>query len=92
MRGFARIHVGNWRVVISDVQIHAKNDSRWAAVPSKARLDRDGNSVRDQATGRVMYSPIIEFDTANVRAAFSQLACAAVEVYAPGAFDDGGAP
>lgn len=80
LRGFATIYVRELRLVINDVAIHQKNASRWAALPARPQT-RDGRLVTDEA-GKILYVPVLEFDSAEVRAAFSRAAIAAVLEFA----------
>jgi hypothetical protein len=80
LAGFAAIRIHAMRLTILDIAIHTKGTSHWAALPSKPQV-RDGMLVRGDA-GKIQYTPLFEFDTAEVRAAFSRAAVAAVlELY-----------
>jgi hypothetical protein len=76
LAGFAQIRIVDMRLTILDVAVHNKGESHWAALPSKPQV-RDGTLVRDD-TAKAVYLPLFEFDTAEVRAAFSRAAVAAV--------------
>ena len=83
--GFAAVHI-ELKMTIADVALHEKAGSRWAQVPGKPLLDRDGVALRDQATNRIRYVTLIEFDSPAVRAAFSNSTVAAVIAAYPDAF------
>jgi hypothetical protein len=84
LAGFAQIRVVDMRLTVQDVALHNKGESRWAALPGKPQL-RDGVLIRDDA-GKIQYVPLFEFDTAEVRSAFSRAAVAAVLELYPDAF------
>jgi hypothetical protein len=67
--GFADIFIRELRLVIHDVALHEKHGARWAALPSRPWI-KDGALVTDE-TGKVQYSPILEFDGRETRDAFS---------------------
>jgi hypothetical protein len=76
LRGFADIRIPALRLVIHDVAVHQKNQARWAQLPAKAQL-RDGALVKD-ATGKIQYWPMLEFESRAVSAAFSRAVITAV--------------
>jgi hypothetical protein len=82
--GFARIRISELDLTIHDIAIHEKNGRTWAQLPSKPWI-RDGQLVTDD-TGKVQYSPILEFDRKEVREAFSGRVIAAVIAVYPKAF------
>jgi hypothetical protein len=85
LKGFADITVGEMQLTIKDVAIHEKNNSRWAALPSKPML-KDGAALKDD-TGKIKYSPILQFGGRDVADAFSAAAIRAVLDHSPDAFD-----
>jgi len=82
--GSATIRIPARRLVILDIAIHNKGASQWRALPGKPQV-RDGVLVRHD-TGKGQYVPLFEFDTGEVRAAFSRAAAAAVLALHPDAF------
>ena len=87
--GFAVVRVNEMRLTIKDVAIHQKGDSRWAALPSKPQITKDGQAVtRD---GKIQYLNILEFDNAAVRSAFSTAVIAALLDRCPNAFGEAAA-
>jgi hypothetical protein len=86
LRGFASIYIPAVRLTIHDVSVHKKGESRWAQCPSKPQLDKNHNTIRDNITRKPKYSPILEWDNAKVREAFSEAVCRAVEEYDHNAF------
>jgi hypothetical protein len=85
LRGFAEISIAELRLKIRDVAIHQKGDARWAQLPAKPQI-KDGALIRD-ATGKVQYVHIMDFDSRAVRDAFSRAVVRAVLERAPDAFD-----
>jgi hypothetical protein len=66
------------RLEIRDVAIHVKNDSRWAQLPAKPMIDKDGVVLRDRETGEIAYATILDFDSRATRDAFSHAVIDAV--------------
>lgn len=80
LRGFADIRVPALRLVIHDVAVHQKNESRWAQLPAKAQI-RDAALVKNEA-GKIQYWPVLEFESREVSDAFSRAVVAAVLAHA----------
>jgi hypothetical protein len=87
LRGFASLHFAGWRVRIHGIAVLESQGRRWAQLPARPVLDRDGNAIRGDG-GKVVYAPVIEFDADERRRLFSELAITAIEIYAPGAFGE----
>jgi hypothetical protein len=85
LRGFASIHIGDLALKIHDIAVHAKGDSAWAALPARPWIK--GNEVVTDDTGKIQYSPILEFASKEVRDAFSAAVIRAVRDRFPGALD-----
>jgi hypothetical protein len=83
LRGFVTAHVAELRMSFLDIAIHEKNGKAWAAVPSRPWI-KDGVVLRDE-NEKPSYSPIVEFDSPEVRSAFSDAVVRAVEAKFPGA-------
>jgi len=79
LRGFVSIRIAELRLDIKDIAIHAKGDSRWAALPAKPMVDKNG---------KIQYSNIFEFTDRGTRNAFSNAVVAAVLDRFPNAFAD----
>jgi hypothetical protein len=88
LRGFVSIRIAELRLDIKDIAIHAKGDSRWAALPAKPMVDKNGTALRDSTTGKIQYSNIFEFTDRGTRNAFSNAVVAAVLDRFPNAFAD----
>ncbi len=87
--GFAAIHIAEMRMTIRDIAIHQKGDARWAQMPAKPQMDKDGVALRDKTTGKIAYVSIIEVDDRATRNAFSQAVVSAVLKFHPTAFEGG---
>jgi hypothetical protein len=86
--GFATIRVAELRLTIKDVAVHEKGDARWAQLPARPQIDKDGTAIRDKTTGKVAYSSLMEFDDRITRDAFSAAVVAAVLERDPKVFED----
>jgi hypothetical protein len=85
LRGFAIIEIAELHLRMRDVAIHQQGGSRWAALPARAQIDRDGNLIRDDR-GKIAYVAIFEFADPGTRNAFSQAVIAAIERFNPEIF------
>jgi hypothetical protein len=74
--GFASIRIDQMRLVIHDVALHEKGESRWAQLPAKPQL-RDGAAVVD-AHGKAQYAVVLELEDRETRDAFARAVWAAV--------------
>jgi hypothetical protein len=84
LRGFCTIVVPELH--LHDIAVHTKGDSRWASLPAKPQVGRDG-TVRKDNRGKPLYSPVLEFTDRETRDAFSHRVIEALEKFAPQAFD-----
>jgi len=80
LRGFATVLIREMNLVIRDVAIHERDEKRWAQLPSKPQLDRDHNTLRDDA-GKVRWVPIVEFGHRRMADAFGQRVLEALAVF-----------
>jgi hypothetical protein len=85
--GFAEVTIEELGLVIKDVALHTKNGSRWAQPPAKPQM-RDGAIVKDEATGKIAYTPIVELTSRQARDRFSEAVIAAVLAKDPRALDE----
>jgi len=67
--GFCDIVIRELRLKVYEVALHEKGSARWAAMPSRPWL-KDGVAIRGD-DGKIQYKPIFEFETREVRDAFS---------------------
>lgn len=82
LRGFAKIRLGK-TLIMNDVAVHCSHGKRWAQLPSKPLLDREGNPKRE-ASGKLTYVPILEWTDREASDRFSEAVIAAVEREHPG--------
>jgi DNA-binding cell septation regulator SpoVG len=69
LRGFAKVELPSG-MIISDVTILTGNNGPWASPPSKPQIGRDGTVMKD-ASGKIKYTPIIEFTDKATRGRWS---------------------
>lgn len=65
-------------LVINDCTLHEKDDRRWIGLPGKPQIE-DGRQRTDPATGKGLYTPVIEIPDRDARSKFQELALAAVD-------------
>lgn len=82
LRGFATVRVGK-ALKISDVSVHASNGKRWASLPSKPQINKDGVVLKDDS-GKVKYTPIVSWTEKDAADRFSEAVIAAIESAHPG--------
>jgi hypothetical protein len=70
LKGFAAIYVKEMRLTIRDVAIHNSHGRLWASLPSRPQI-KDGKVVTDE-TGKAQYVNLFEFDSRDIRDAFSK--------------------
>ena len=92
LKGFVRgvLDCGDGLVVeISDITIHQRDGREWISWPAKPLIDRDGNALRDEATGKVRYSvPLVHPADRTVAARIEGAILAAVRRAYPDVFGD----
>lgn len=82
--GFATVRLPNG-LTIRDVTVHHANGKAWASLPSKPIVGSDGVAQRDRSTGKIRYSPLLEWPDRPTADRFSAAVIDAVEVQHPGA-------
>jgi hypothetical protein len=87
LRGFAEVKLPSG-LIINDIVIGEANGRQWALLPSKPMVDRDGNLLREPS-GKIRYSPVVEWGSAALRDEFSRRVVALVCAQYPVAFDGG---
>ncbi len=86
LRGFVTVSQPSG-MIIHDVSLHQKNNSTWAAPPSKPMINRDGVVLRDD-NGKIRYASIVEFASKKLRDRWSDAVVDAVKAAFPTAFSD----
>lgn len=84
LRGFATIRIAELRLTIRDIAIHQKGDARWAQLPPKPQVTRDGQVITKD--GKIQYTVLLEFNDRMTRDAFSHAVIAAILDRVPHAF------
>ena len=82
--GFAKVELPSG-MIVADVTVLSGERGPWASPPSKLMVGRDGVAMKD-ATGKLRYSPIIEFTSKEIRDKFSEAVIAAIRESHPEAF------
>jgi|SRR6516162_5900220 hypothetical protein len=85
LRGFAAVSVPAIGIELDDI-MHVSGSRRWANLPGKPMLDRDGQPLRDEK-GKIRYSSPIRWITHGLAARFGERVVALVLEHDPGAFD-----
>jgi hypothetical protein len=87
LRGFASIEIPALHLRMIDIAIHVHpNGARWAALPAKPQIDRDGVAIRRD--GKIQYTPLLAFTDRKTADAFSHRVIEAVLELAPDALDE----
>ena len=84
--GFADIFIRDMQLVIRDISLHQKNAARWASLPARPMVLKDGSIAKDETTGKAKFIAILEFASRDVSTAFSSAVIAAVLAHSPNAF------
>jgi hypothetical protein len=58
-------------MILHDVAVHMKNGKSWATPAGKPRLGRDGLQMTDPTTGKLLWTPIVAFETKQIGDRFS---------------------
>jgi hypothetical protein len=87
--GFADVLLEQTHLRIHDVAIHEKGGRRWAQLPGRPMIDREGLVLRDEQ-GKTKYATILQFETRQASDDFSRACIAAVLERFPAAFDGAG--
>jgi hypothetical protein len=81
LRGFAKVKVLAWNLVIDGVAVHSKEGRWWAQLPARPQLDKDGAVMRED-NGKIKYAKILEIDDKRKAWDFSDAVIEAVKVKA----------
>ena len=84
LRGFATVTLPSG-LTIRDVSVHASNGKHWASLPSKPIIGTDGVAKRDETTGKIRYTPLLEWPDRATADRFSAAVIDAIEAQHPGA-------
>ncbi len=72
-------------LIVSDITVHSSAGKTWVNLPGKPMLDRDGQAMRDPATGKPKFTKILEWANKATADKFSTAVIAALEAEHPGA-------
>jgi hypothetical protein len=86
LRGFATIRLVEARLFINDVALHQQGQRRWPQLPSWPVI-KNGSHAVDPSTCKLQYAHFMDFETAEVRAAFSAAVWRALLAEYPDAAD-----
>ena len=75
LRGFARVSVG--ALEITDVTVHVSGDRRWASLPAKPQIDKEGGVIKKD--GKTQYAKVIAWLNKETQDRFSEAVIAAIE-------------
>jgi hypothetical protein len=87
LRGFARVRFPSG-LVIAEISLHVANGRAWASPPSRQMVGADGLVMRDAATGKPRWQPLITFTDKNTRDRWSASIVDAVHAAHPEALRD----
>src|SRR5262249_49366291 len=85
LRGFASVTIQSLGLTIKDITLHEKNGKRWAGLPARPMVGKDGRALTDD-TGKIAYQPLLNFESRTAADEFSRAVIDAVEQYEPDAF------
>jgi hypothetical protein len=78
LKGFAKIKVSPWHLIMDGVAVHERDGRSWAQLPARPQIDKEtGQVVRDGA--KIQYAKVLEFDDREVANRFSDAVVAAVK-------------
>ena len=83
--GFAKVRFPSG-MIIADVPVLTGERGFWASPPSKPQIGSDGVVIKDSSTGKVRYTPLIDFASREHRNRWSQAVVDALQTSHPEAF------
>jgi hypothetical protein len=78
LRGFAKIKIPAWGLILDGVAVHEKEGRDWAQLPARPQINKDGDVIRED-DGKIRYAKIMEFDDKRKSWDFSDEVVAAVK-------------
>jgi hypothetical protein len=82
LRGFATVRIGA-ALKVADVTVHCSSGRRWASLPSKVQMGKDGVALKNEL-GKFKYVPIISWMDKATADRFSEGVIQAIEAQYPG--------
>lgn len=89
LRGFADLLLTETHLKIFDVGLFEKDGRRWASLPSRPKITREGHVIRGK-DDKIEYAPVMAFDSREAGDQFSKAVIAAVLEQHPNVFDGAG--
>jgi hypothetical protein len=83
LRGFARIKIFPWGLIINDITVHTQNGKEWATFAGTPQLDENRELVREPG-GKIRYYPHLWFEIPDLTRTFSTEAVRAVKKFLGG--------
>jgi hypothetical protein len=82
--GFCTLTIEPGGIALHECSLHEKSGKRWVGLPGKPQTDRSGQPRKDPATGKGLYTPIVEISKAT-RERFQTAALEAIDKLLDGA-------
>jgi hypothetical protein len=76
--GFVTLTLKPSGLVLRDCALHKKGDREWIGLPGRPLIDRDGQPRKGPATGKLLYTPVVEIPDKQARDRFLSAALASV--------------
>ena len=78
LRGFVTLELPSG-LILHECTLHrAATGAEWIGLPGNPQIDREGKQRKDPATGKALYTPIVELKGKEQRERFQAAALAAV--------------
>jgi hypothetical protein len=87
LRGFADFEIAEIGLLVKECTVHCKDDRQWIGLPGKPQVDKSGAAVRDQSTGKVAYTNVLQFVGRSWSDEFNRDALIAISSAFPGALN-----
>jgi hypothetical protein len=80
LKAFCTLTLSPSGLVLKECSYHERPDgSRWIGMPARPLLDAEGRHRKDQTTGKLLYTSIVEIKGKAERERFQNTALAAVD-------------
>jgi hypothetical protein len=78
LRGFVTLELPSGLILRECTYHRTTSGAEWIGLPGRAQIDREGKQRKDPATGKSLYTPIVELKGKAERERFQAAALAAV--------------
>ena len=78
LRGFAKIKVPAWHLVMDGVAVHERDGRSWAQLPARPQIDKETGQVIREGD-KIAYAKVLEFTDKQVANRFSDAVVAAIK-------------